>query len=208
MSVHEPFNEWTDPVYLLDRPYLNGSFLSRQIPKPTQRKPVVGVIPLPTCAGTHVVQGDFAGAKSPNDKVEWEWTITFNPVDSQDDYELFMVAMAKGGPVYWTAGQPCVDTFNAVSGSTYKVSRPLADGIVPDGSLATDHAYKVYLDGVLTPSAASVSGQTVTAANTGEITIIYCPVHRVLLQMDEALTDTGVMGCQVTLTEIIVGPFD
>ena len=211
MSQPQGYQDWEDPLFLLTRPYLDGSLLSGPLFFTVQRTPSPGVISLPTGAGTNIIQGDFAGAKSPDTKVHYEFSLSFDPVDDQGDYRLIMAAIAKGRAVYFTAGHPVVDVYQAISGQTYVLTRPLALGIVPDVTLATDYATRIYLNDVLTPGAATVAGQGFTANNTGEIRIEYTPVHRVLIELSESILGKNHIALNVTLTEQVTagsGSFD
>jgi hypothetical protein len=200
--------EWEDPKYILDLPYLDGSFFARALIFPVSRKPDGGLIRLLTCAGTHIVQGDFVGSKSPLHKTPEEFTLAYDPVDSPDDHRLIRSAMAKGRSVYFCYGGRCTDVFDATSGSTYTLTRPEALSIVPDGSLSVDFTTRVWLNDVEDASKATISGQSVTANGTGELVIDYTPVYSVLLEWGEQLRGKNFMAETINLTEVLGGTFD
>lgn len=207
-SAGEGWMDWDAPKYLLDRPWLNGAFLSGPMLFPVSRSAGEGIILLPTEAGTHIAQVPYEGSKSPALKVAYEFQFAFNPVDDPDDFIAVKTAEATGAPVTWCSGHTCVDVFNATSGQTYTLTRRLANGVVTDPALPTDFATVVYLDGVIDPTAATVVGQTVTANDTGVIAVVYTPVHWVTVEVSESIPGKNRMALNVTLKEVVTGTFD
>ncbi len=205
--VPSGFNEW-EPPRLLDRPWLDGVFFQSFLPQPTKIDPrEESLFLIRTHAGTDIQASPFAGSASPLLKDPKKFTISYNPVDSSDDDDLIRSVRAKGSAVQFCCGWRCKDTFQATSGSVYLLSRPLASSAVP-GIDETGYPTVVKLNGVVTPSAATVVGQTVTANATGLIEITYTPVHLVQPKgLAESLLQTGVLGLEFTLEEGILGDF-
>jgi len=98
---------------------------------------------------------------------------------SKEFAETIRSAGAAGTVFYFSPLDRRTDRFDATSGETYKLTRPLARGIVPWVTSLT-HPDKILLDGVEDPSAATVSGQNVVANATGEIEVHYTPAYRVI----------------------------
>lgn len=192
--------EFAEP-YLLDRIYIDGTWVDHRPGYSQDLGP--GCFPLPTHGGTHVFQRQYRGELKPKDKQVYQFRF---PVRADGDAAWFALkkARAKCAPFYFTAGVRLVDTFPATSGNTYRLSRPLAVGIVP-GIIAGDYPTIIELDGVEDPSAATVTGQNVVANDTGTITVIYTPVHLVYFsQFSETISEHNADDLDIVLDEILV----
>jgi hypothetical protein len=199
------------PQYLLDRPYFAGSFLEFGLPAPASWQPADTTVVLRSMAGTDHFQKLYQGTKSPANKAKHNFTVSIL-ADSQADYELFQTAQAVGAPVYWCPGVRMVDFFPAaVSSQTYTLSRPLATSVIPDAApfIHANYPETIYLNGSLSPGSASVSGQTLTAADSGDIACHYTPIHWVrVANISAALPTHNGLQYTVTLEEVILGTFD
>lgn len=191
---------FTEP-YLFDSIYLAGYTLP-MVAVSASHSP--GVIPLPTHGGTHKIQRPYRGDDMPKDYDALQWTLSaIKAVDSAPWYAIKR-AKASGSAVYFGAGVRQVDSFAATSGQSYKLTRPLASGIVP-GVTSVTHPTVVLLDGAVSPGSASVSGQVVTAAATGLIEIEYTPVHLVVVtSYSESIPQHNEAVVSLQLEEVLV----
>lgn len=190
-----------------DKPFFDGSYFVGKMSAPVSWEPANNVIILPTLAGGAIVQQLYTGAKGPSIHQAYPFQLQWI-VGHQEDYERLLAAKAHGRPVSLFVGYTACDMFLAQSGSTYTLSRPIAVGVVT-GLTDPPYSVRLLLDGVLTPSCATVSGQTVTAAATGEITVLYPPVHYVIVTtLKHKYTSVNNLQIDATLQEVIQGSFD
>lgn len=175
MAPEPGYAHFSEP-YLLDEVYIDGAF-TPQWPG-MSAEPSPGLWAIPTAGRTHKLQRQYQGDDKPKMYHCLKWSVPVAAL-AQTTWEAFKRAWSRGGAFYFATGIRYPDLFPAVSGQSYKLSRPLALGIVP-GVTELDFPTIVRLDGVVTPSAATVVGQAVTANATGEIEVYYTPVHRVI----------------------------
>lgn len=192
-------NEWPVP-YQFDRLYIGGTWADQ---REVQQVPGPGCWALPTCAGTHIFQRPYRGALKPKDLRALQFSFQVL-ADGDTAWYALRELKAKCAPFYFGSGIRQVDVFAATSGQTLRLTSPLAAGIVP-GITEGDYPTIVKLDGEVTPSAATVSGQSAVAAATGEITVIYTPVHRVWFSsFPESVAANNDVALDITLDEILV----
>lgn len=169
--------------------------------------PSQGLILLETLAQTHIPQRHYRGARAPlkGDKLDFSCGFL---VDGLEDYKFLARAVSRARPLYFCPGVWCGETFPAVAGSTYTLSRPLATGIVPGVSEVT-HPTSLYLgDGEdANPAAATVVGQTVSALLTGELFVWYMPVFRVAISWSQEVPDVNDLRVALTLSEAVIASF-
>lgn len=188
--------------YFLDYPYLDGTLLPNHIPIEVEDSE--GLIVMEAHEGTSVLQRIYRTPTSP--KVWDAKRFTFRLLASDEDaWRKFKQVKSRGGWVYFSNGMRCVDTFPAVSGTAYNLTRRLANGLVAEVTAnPSEFPTRVYLDGVLTPGAATVVTQTVTAASTGEIMVEYTPAFRVAItSFPESVAAFNVGYGSVVMTEVI-----
>jgi hypothetical protein len=162
-----------------------------------------GVLVLPTLAGTNILQKHYRGSDRPLKGDKREFTIAFL-ADREDDFIRFEIAQSEGQVLYFCPGLYVVESFQATSGSVYRLSRPLAAGIVP-GVTAGTHPVRFYVNDVETEDAAVVAGQTLTASVTGKLAIWYLPAFRVvILGYQYNIDGVNDLRVQATLSEAIV----
>lgn len=176
MSEDQGFNHWEDG-FLQGGLYLAGL----EVPKlqAYRRDQQEGTLwGLKTHANTMIAQRLYHGPEAPrlrrgyNFSGKWLiWDRAF--------IEKIREATGSGEPFYFAPLDRATDTFDAVSGETYKLVRPLARGIVPWVTAVT-HPDGIELDGVVDLAAATVSGQNVVANDTGVITVHYTPAYKVI----------------------------
>lgn len=193
--------EFAQP-YLFDQIYLNGSWVPQR-PVLRQEPFEESCWALPTAAGTHIFQREFRGDDAPKDKRALRFSFD---VQADTDLAWWALKEAKGtcAPFYFATGVRQTDTFAATSGSTYRLTSPIAAGIVP-GVTTVTHPHVIKLDGVVDPSAATISGQTLTANATGTIIVQYTPVHWVrIAQFPEEIAQHNDAVIAVVLEELLV----
>lgn len=154
-----------------------------------------------TLAGTHLTQRRYLGATAPNARTTYRFSTSFLAA-AQEDVRAVLAAEGRGEVVYFCPFVYACEVFEVASGSTYKLSRPRASDVVP-GVTTTTHPHGLVLDGVLTPGAATISGQTVTAAATGTLEVHYCPVFRVIPGPSWTWTSVGRLAFSLELQEVI-----
>ncbi len=200
MTQQRPGIAWfpTAP-YLLDEVWINGAYF---LSSPVKAEAAPGLFVLPTQGGTHIVQRQYRGALKPLDYSALKFSFS---IDARDEGNWYLLKKAKalGAPFYFSYGIRQVDTFSATSGQTYRLSRPLASGIVP-GIDDTSNPTIVELNGSVSPSSATVTGQNVVAAVTGTITVTYTPAHLVVFStFPEDIAGTNHAVVAVTLEEVL-----
>lgn len=203
-------SDWT-PRYLLPKPWFDGAFLEFALQANVSFKGDDATVTAKTMAGTTIMQRAYQGAKSPGNKSPNVFTMPLLG-DSQEEFEIFQRAQAGGEPVQFCAGFRFPDVFPfAVDGNTYTLTRPLAKSVIPDGPqfVWANYAETVWLNGTLSPSSASASGQTLTAADSGKIAIHYTPIHWVRVKdVSAALPTVNGLAVTVILEELIRGDFE
>jgi hypothetical protein len=145
-----------------------------------------GVIVVPMHAGNGVVWAPYRGADKPLAAEARTFSLAIL-ADEEQDFYWFMALRAQGAAVYYCPGLPAVDSFQAISGQVYQLTRPQAIGIVPAVTTGT-HPPRFVLDGVDAPGAATVAGRSVTAAASGLLSVWYMPVYSVAFIGDVAHT--------------------
>ena len=188
-----------DPLYLFDDLWFNGVFIPN-IGLSMEDAP--GVIPLRTAGGTVILQRPFRGSLKPKNYDSKTFSFTVRATD-EDAWYTLKEARATGGVFYFGSGVRQVDIFAATSGTTYRLSRPLASGIVT-GITSVTHPTVVKLNGSVSPSSATVTGQNVLANATGTIAIIYTPVHPVCFsRSSEVINAFNAADAQIQLEECL-----
>lgn len=165
-----------------------------------------GVLVLAMLDGSHVIQVPYRGSKAPliGDRKTFQAGFL---ADRESDYIALETAKSKGGPLDFCPGLWMVDSFNAVDGQTYTLTRPQAAGNVAGVTIGT-HPPRFFLNGVEDADAATVENQTVTAAETGQLAVWYMPVFRVaILGYSRAIADVNDLRVSMTLAEIVGGDF-
>jgi hypothetical protein len=192
-------NNWPEP-FRFDALYIAGTWVPM---REVQSEPTdAGCWALPTQGGTHQFQRPYRGEDKPKDLRSLRHTFQVQ-ADSDAAWYALKKAKAKCAPFYFGDGARQVDVFPATSGTVYRLTSPLAAGIVP-GIAEDDYPTIVELDDVVDPSAADVAGQDVTANADGEIAIAYTPVHLVWFsQLSESLEANNAATLNIVLDSIL-----
>ena len=197
--------EW-DRRVLVDYPYLDGRTLVGGFPEITWEESE-GLMVLKMYDGSHRTQTLYVGDKAPT--LKSAFTFNFSMLyDDEEDYFRVVRAARRGAVVWWCPYLWTEEVFNVTNGNTYTLSRPIASSVVP-GVTAVTHPTTFYLDDTLDGGAASVTSQTVTAADTGELAVRYMPVFRVILANPQRfeVPETGALLGSVQLIECVSGDF-
>lgn len=190
-----------DEPYLFDRIFLDGTFIPQWPGLKADAAPSLFL--LPTHGRTHIIQRPFAGSVKPKDYHALVFTVPTQAVDQASWYRLKR-AKAKGGAFWFAPGIRQVDVFPATNGAPFRLSRPLATGIVT-GITALTHPTIIFLDDEEDPSAATVSGQNVTANADGELAIEYSPAHRVVLtRFPETIEEHNKATATIVFEELLI----
>lgn len=174
--------DWTDGTFR-GALYINGEYLPaggvalQKVPQPSH------LFAIKTHANTDVLQRLYHGAEAPRLRRGYDITGKFQ-VYSQELAEKLRECESLGTYFLFAPLDRVTDVFDAVNGESYKLVRPLASSVVSGVSEST-HPTKILLDGVEDPTAATITGQTVDANETGVITIHYTPVYKVRALMVE-----------------------
>src|SRR5678815_3128700 len=145
-----------DTSFVFQHPWLDGAFMER-VTCPLSWDPETDLVVAKTHAGTHVAQRWIGGSKAPRSMKGRTFTLQALIWSEEDCYRL--MAVQSKGLVQFSTGQRCVDVFEAVTGSSYLLRRPLASSVVTDVD-ETSHPTVVLLDDVVDATAATVTGQT------------------------------------------------
>lgn len=162
----------------------------------------VGLVVVPTESGKDIIQQYYRGATQPEDPGKRVFSTGFI-ADSEDDYFHYRRVKGRNEAISFFPGvPPQVDLFAATNGETYMLSRLPALGSVP-GVTEDDFPILIYLEGELDPSAADITGRTVTANATGELEVEYMPVYTVIISsLSERAEDSGTHVISMTLSEV------
>jgi hypothetical protein len=158
--------------------------------------------------GSNIVSVVYRGDKAPDAYDKRNINITCLASD-EGDYWKIRKAKAKGTTIWYADGIRVGDVFTATDTETYTLSRRRAKGLVT-GVDETGYPTKIYLDGVLDGTAATIGAdeQTVTAADTGEIEIRYTAAFKVfVVEMSERQAAFNQIEMALTLEEVITGDF-
>jgi hypothetical protein len=181
------YRDWSIP-FLLEQPYFDGRFyntLVEESPGSIKWEPSPGVFVLDNHAGGAVMQRPYRGEQAPALGDCVKTTVSFL-ADDEADYTALRISRARCAPVVFVPGTWEMEVFAATSGTTYMLNRAPAAGIVPTpgpGGVVLDATtlLRIYLNGTLTPGAASVSGRQVVALATGELAIWHMAAYLVAI---------------------------
>lgn len=186
-------------------PYLGGYTLSRKFSRGFSWTDSAGIFVLPTHGGTAITQRPFLGENRPLELVAAEFRIPRAAVD-EEDWFLIRRVKASGAsalfvPYLWTE-----EVLDVVSGENYLLGRSVAWGIATGVSSAT-HPARYFLDDSEDPSAATISGQTLTALATGRLAVRYMPAFRVVVDsISHTVQDVNDLQSPLALTEVLEIP--
>lgn len=184
--------------------YFGTRWFSGWVPLGFQRNPSLGATVIPTHASTHKVHLPFTGLVTPSQMRSYTFSFEWLADSQQDWYDLKAASVSKRVidfcPVLWE-----VDEFSpVVDEEEYRLSRRTARSVIAAITSIT-HPDAFTLDGADAPSAATISGQTLTADASGTVLVArYVPVYRVVVsRFDEAIAEINDMRANVELTEVI-----
>lgn len=204
MSNNRGYLHWTTPHYDPDTVYIDGMFVETGM-QGLSKKPSSGTLfHMKSHANTSILQQLYFGPEAPQRRDGVDFSVEFQ-VFVDELLEKLRSISSLSNWFYFCPFDRQADIFDAVSGSSYTLVRPLARSVVP-GVTSVTHPDLIYLDGVLDGAAASVSGQTLTANATGVIRIDYTPAYRVVLLGDitERIGDIGEILVSMTLNEVVL----
>lgn len=186
---------WTNPL-VNDPVYLDGrTFDPLDGPSSISWAQTSGLIITRTLAGTHVLQRPWVGTASPAGRDALTFSCALL-IANEEDYRALQLAQAKAAAVYFCPFVRAMETFDATSGSSYTLSRPLATGVVT-GVTTVTHPSVILLSGAVSPGSGTVSGSTLSATATGQIGVEYTPVFRVVPRIAQEYAEPN--GLVVTL---------
>lgn len=191
--------------WLYEKPWMGTAF--------TQRKMFIfgfdaglGSSLVQTHSGNHSHVGIYRGTKAPDEYSRYIFNVTFRHREYAD-LTLLQRLYRSGNTFDFSVGIRTTDEFTATSGQTYTLSRPIAAGVVT-GITTSTHPHEILLNGSSNPSAASIATQTVTANNTGTITVTYTPLFSVkMTSFNTSFPGEGIMDTTFVLEESIEGDF-
>lgn len=195
--------DWTKPIFL-DQVYFGGRFfnnLNEDSAGPLVQTDPPGIVLVPTHAGTAIPFAPYRGADKPLAAGGSVFSVAML-ADDESDFYWMLGLRSQGAGVYYCPGLPAADSFQAVSGNAYQLTRAQASGIVPGVTTAPT----ILLAGVETPGAASVSGRTVSATASGLLTIWYMPVYTVCFTAEvvRTISVSGQLVLNTTLAEVVI----
>lgn len=198
--------EWEDRTLLIPRPWIAGQFLGPTFPALSwlEGSRLFGI---GTHAGTTKVWRPLRLAKAPAGMRPRGLRVSRYEV-LEEDFFLLADLATRAELIDFVDGVYVSDYFpGAVAGSGLLLTRPLAAGVA--GVTEGTHPTKVYLDGVETPAAAAVAGQSVTPAQSGDLRIEYVPRYTVMIgQMGASVeVHNRIDGDVLELTEVVQGSF-
>jgi hypothetical protein len=162
---------------------------------------------LPTAGGTNIPQKFYRGPKAPKSANFRNFGVGFIG-DAPADFDYFKLAQARGVPQRFFPGYPEIEVWDVISGQTYNLRRLPWNGIIAEipGVLEDeDMPITFLLDEEADPAAASVSGQVVTALETGELAVKYYPIYQMTFgSVADVVEDSNSLVCSCTLNEAVM----
>lgn len=149
--------------------------------------------------GTHRIIRPYIGTGAPDGRAPVSFSMELL-VASESDYKTLMRAEARAATVWVCPLVRAVEVFQATSGETYRLSRPIARDIVP-GVDETEYKTIIELDGVENQAAASVSGRDVTAAASGTLVVESTPVFACLVKISHSYRAVNALVVSVSCDE-------
>ena len=203
MSNDQGYLHWETPHYNPDTAYIDGFFVPTGMQGISKKPQASTLFHLKGHANNSILQCLYFGPEAPQRRDGIDFTLNFQ-VFLDDLLAKIRSIGSRGSWFYFCPFDRAADTFDAVSGETYKLVRPIARGVVA-GVTSTTHPEVIYLDGTVDPTAADVSGQNVTANSTGLITVDYTPVYKVVLLGDvtESVGEINEILVSMTLNEVV-----
>jgi hypothetical protein len=185
--------------YVLQQIYLDGTpydSVAVQIQK------AQGLFALQTHAGTDIAQRPYRGADKSADYDKLTFQLSFQ-AQKQVQWEALKLARAKCSTFYFSFGVPDWAVFNVTSGDHFTMPRYFAYDVIAGVTTGTNPT-RIYLNGVLTPSAASFSGRAGTANNTGQIAVHYTAATLAYFtQFPESIPELNNATIQATIEECL-----
>lgn len=203
MSNNEGYLHWPSPHYDPDTIYIDGLMVETGIQGFSKKPSASTLFHMKSHANTSILQRLYFGPESPLRRDSYDFSLEFQ-VWLDTLIEKLRSISVRGSWFYFCPFDRQTDIFNATSGTAYKLTRPVARGIVTGVTSAT-HPDLIYLDDTLDGTAATISGQTVTANDTGVIRVDYTPAYKVVLLGDitERIGEIGELLLSVTLNEVV-----
>jgi hypothetical protein len=149
--------------------------------------------------GSHRVIRPHLGEGAPDGRAPVSFSMELM-IASESDYRSLMRAEARAAAVWVCPLIRSIEVFQAVSGGSYRLSRPIAYGIVP-GVNETEYETIVEIDGVENSSAATVSGRTVSALASGVLVIESTPVFACLVKISHSYRTANALVVSVSCDE-------
>lgn len=195
--------EWTDPYFDPDVVYIDGEEFSTGIQKISKRPAESTLFHFKSHANTSILQRLYFGSAAPQRMDSVVFELEFQVFLQSLKRKLSSLGKKKSA-FYLCPFDREIDVFDATSGSSYKLMRPLASSVI-SGVTSVTHPTVFILDGAEDPSAASVTGQTVTANSTGVLEVHYTPIYRCIVLGDwsEAVNEVNEIICQATIEEVV-----
>lgn len=203
MPNNQGYLYWTVPHFDPDTVYINGLFVETGMQGFSKKPSGSTLFHMKSHANTSILQRLYFGAEAPQRRESIDFALQFQ-VFADDLLDKLRSIQSKGSWFYFCPFDRQSDTFDATSGSTYKLTRPIASSVV-SGVTSVTHPEVIYLDDVVDGAAASVSGQTVTANDTGLLRVDYTPVYKVVLLGDisESVGEINEILVSLTLNEVV-----
>jgi hypothetical protein len=191
-----------DSRFLRDAPFLDGTTLTDGLAEISWSE-TEGLFVLPTHARTHILQRPYFGASRPVESVAYEFSLSVTNAATEADYYALVRAKRRGAACNWCPFVWTEEVINpAVSSSTYTLTRKVAWNVVT-GVTSTTHPALYYLDGVA-GAYGTLSGRTLTASGSGELTVRYMPVFQVVVSgLSESVSTPNGLNYSATLTEVV-----
>lgn len=161
-----------------------------------------GVFVLPTHGRTHNVQRPYVGSDRALEVAGMTFSAQLTAL-GEEDFFHWEKAKKLGQAVAFVPFLWTQEAFQATATSTYKLARPVAWGVAT-GVTSVTHPAVFTKDGVVDADCASITGQTLTASETGLIVVRYLPAFMVVItSLRRRLQDVNDMTFDVSLVETI-----
>lgn len=196
---------WSKPI-LSERVWLGGRYFANwneDAAGPLTQSEPPSTIVVPMHDGSAILQSPYRGPDKPLAVAGSSFGVALLADDEADYYWLLGLA-SLGRALYYFPGLPAADSFRAIAGQAYQLTRPQAAGIVPPISGAPINDPDFVLDGTPNPAAATATGRTVNALLSGELTVWYMPVYLVSVRdAQRSIGSGGELVINTTLLELV-----
>ena len=162
------------------------------------------LILMPAHASNHIAQRFALDTADSLTRLAIKFTAKLQGTD-EEDYFRMMRARAKGSLVEFVPFVWVEEVFTVTAAGDFTLSRPVAWSKVPACN-STIYPARYFVDGTESPTAGSISGQTFSVVETGEVAVRYMPCFYVKVTCRSSIPDVNALDLDFVLEEGVILP--